>query len=110
MGSAARWRWATLEQEKAKERLRSTCSQPPQEPKRSGRSGTGYANDLRAGGGTLASETTRPARDAYDLPDSGRTFGNRITSRIDGESVRIIVTRSTPIPIPPAGGIPCSRA
>ncbi len=32
--------------------------------------------------------------------------GNRITSRIEGASVNSITSRSTPIPKPPAGGIP----
>ena len=41
---------------------------------------------------------------------SGRIVGKRITSRIDLASVRSITRRSIPIPSPPVGGIPYSRA
>src|SRR5690606_4353976 len=34
----------------------------------------------------------------------GRMCGKRITSRMEGESVRSITSRSMPIPSPPAGG------
>jgi hypothetical protein len=37
---------------------------------------------------------------------SGRSKGNRITSRIVCESVSSMHSRSTPTPTPPAGGIP----
>ena len=37
---------------------------------------------------------------------SGRSNGNRITSRIDCEFVRTMVSRSMPIPSPAVGGIP----
>ena len=40
----------------------------------------------------------------------GRMWGNSSTSRMDGESVSNITTRSIPTPRPPAGGIPCSNA
>src|SRR5262249_42072617 len=39
-----------------------------------------------------------------------RCSGNRITSRMLGEFVSSITSRSIPTPSPPAGGIPCSRA
>ncbi len=41
---------------------------------------------------------------------SGRMCGNRITSRIDGESVRNIARRSIPTPSPAVGGMPYSNA
>jgi len=41
---------------------------------------------------------------------SGRMCGNRITSRIDGESVRNIASRSMPTPRPAVGGMPYSSA
>ena len=41
---------------------------------------------------------------------SGRSSGNRMTSRMEGESVRSITSRSMPIPSPAVGGRPCSRA
>ena len=40
----------------------------------------------------------------------GRSRGKRITSRIDSAPVSSMVRRSIPMPIPPAGGIPCSSA
>src|SRR4051812_25470104 len=40
----------------------------------------------------------------------GRMRGNRITSRILSAPVSIISKRSTPIPNPPAGGIPYFKA
>ena len=36
--------------------------------------------------------------------------GNNITSLMDLLSVKIMTSLSTPMPSPPAGGIPCSRA
>ena len=39
-----------------------------------------------------------------------RMRGNRITSRMDGLSVRIITSRSMPIPSPAVGGSPYSSA
>ena len=39
-----------------------------------------------------------------------RSAGNRITSRIDGEPVIAITSRSMPMPSPAVGGIPCSSA
>lgn len=39
-----------------------------------------------------------------------RMCGNKITSRIEGESVSNMVSRSSPIPNPPAGGMPYSNA
>src|SRR5580704_5240395 len=41
---------------------------------------------------------------------SGRSSGNRITSRIVCEFVSSIASRSTPTPTPPAGGIPYDSA
>jgi hypothetical protein len=41
---------------------------------------------------------------------SGRICGNRMTSRIDGESVKNITSRSIPTPRPAVGGIPYSNA
>src|ERR1019366_6734379 len=40
----------------------------------------------------------------------GRISGKRITSRMLSAPVSIMTSRSIPIPIPPAGGIPCSSA
>ena len=40
----------------------------------------------------------------------GRIVGKRMTSRIDAESVKNITKRSIPIPSPPVGGSPYSRA
>ena len=40
----------------------------------------------------------------------GLSNGNRITSRMDSAPVSNIVSRSIPMPIPPAGGMPCSSA
>jgi hypothetical protein len=39
-----------------------------------------------------------------------RICGKRMTSRIEGESVKIITVRSIPMPSPAAGGSPYSRA
>ncbi len=47
---------------------------------------------------------------ASPVPFSGRSCGNRITSRIVGEFVSSIASRSTPMPTPPAGGIPYDSA
>ena len=41
---------------------------------------------------------------------SGRSCGNRITSRIVCESVNNIASRSMPTPTPPAGGMPYESA
>ncbi len=41
---------------------------------------------------------------------SGRSSGNRITSRIDFDPVRIIVSRSIPMPSPAVGGSPYPSA
>ncbi len=41
---------------------------------------------------------------------SGLSNGNRMTSRMEGESVRSITRRSMPMPSPAVGGRPCSRA
>ena len=41
---------------------------------------------------------------------SGRICGNRMTSRIEGELVSSITRRSMPMPQPPVGGRPYSRA
>ncbi len=41
---------------------------------------------------------------------SRRRCGNRITSRMFGESVINIIKRSIPMPQPPAGGMPYSSA
>ncbi len=41
---------------------------------------------------------------------SGRRVGKAITSRMLATSARIITSRSMPIPSPPVGGKPCSRA
>ena len=45
----------------------------------------------------------------YGMPPTGGC-GNKITSRILGISVSSITKRSIPIPQPPVGGIPYSRA
>ena len=44
------------------------------------------------------------------LPDSGRMCGNSRTSRMDGELVYSMTSRSTPKPSPAAGGMPYSSA
>ena len=41
---------------------------------------------------------------------SGRISGNRITSRMEGESVNSMTRRSMPMPSPAVGGMPYSRA
>ena len=43
-------------------------------------------------------------------PDTGRIAGNRITSRTEGWPVISMTRRSTPMPSPPVGGMPYSRA
>src|SRR5207302_9072297 len=48
-------------------------------------------------------------QDAHHL-GSGRRVGNRITSRMLRASVNSIAKRSMPIPSPPVGGMPYSRA
>ena len=40
----------------------------------------------------------------------GRIVGNKSTSRIDAASVKSMTNRSIPIPRPPVGGMPYSRA
>ena len=60
--------------------------------------------------GEAASASSRLVVAAPPAPRSGRRRGNRITSRIDGESVKSMVSRSIPIPSPAVGGIPYSRA
>ena len=47
-----------------------------------------------------AERSTRP------MGPSGRSSGNRITSRMEREPVRIMVRRSMPMPSPPVGGMP----
>ena len=48
----------------------------------------------------------RRSRSAIRISPSGRIKGNRITSRIVGESVSSIVSRSMPMPSPAVGGSP----
>ena len=45
-------------------------------------------------------------------PDSasGRSSGNKITSRMEWESVNSMVSRSMPMPSPAVGGMPCASA
>src|SRR5262249_50821519 len=43
-------------------------------------------------------------------PPSGRMWGKRITSRMDGELVSTMARRSMPTPTPPAGGMPWPSA
>ena len=38
------------------------------------------------------------------------SWGKRTTSRMVGAPVSIMMRRSMPMPMPPAGGMPCSRA
>ena len=52
---------------------------------------------------SLSSSRILPIR---SMGPSGRSSGNRITSRIEREPVRIIVSRSIPMPSPPVGGMP----
>ena len=45
-------------------------------------------------------------RSIRSIGPSGRSKGNRMTSRIVREPVKIIVMRSMPMPSPPVGGMP----
>ena len=54
--------------------------------------------------------TLDPAFCARAAQPSLRSDGNRITSRMLGESVSSITSRSMPMPQPPVGGMPISRA
>ena len=56
----------------------------------------------------VSRKSRRSHSDGYSF--FGRSKGNRITSRMDSAPVSSIVSLSIPIPTPPAGGIPCSRA
>src|SRR5690348_11135923 len=49
-------------------------------------------------------------RSAIPISPSGRNSGNRITSRMEPDPVRIIVSRSMPMPSPAAGGMPKHNA
>ena len=60
----------------------------------------------REDGGRPTPGEARPAAH----PASGRSSGNSSTSRIDGCPQRLMTSRSTPRPSPPAGGIPCISA
>jgi len=44
--------------------------------------------------------------DLYSSDFSGRSKGNRMTSRMERESVSSMVSRSMPMPSPPVGGMP----
>ncbi len=59
-------------------------------------------------GGRGITPSYRLPATGYRLPavSTGRSSGNRITSRIDFAPVNIIVSRSIPIPSPAVGGIP----
>src|SRR5256886_17388039 len=61
-------------------------------------------------GDRRAPKQHHPHRRKNDRHHSGRSMGKRITSRIFVWSARIIVSRSTPNPTPPAGGMPYSNA
>jgi len=50
------------------------------------------------------------ASSSWTLSSLGRIVGKSITSRIDAESVKNITNRSIPIPSPPVGGSPYSKA
>ena len=53
---------------------------------------------------------TSPAGSASPSAGSGRSSGKRTTSRMEGELVKSIASRSMPIPSPAVGGMPCSSA
>ena len=55
-------------------------------------------------GSAAASNSRR--RSAMPMSPSGRSSGNRMTSRMDFEPVRSMVRRSMPMPSPPVGGMP----
>ncbi len=52
---------------------------------------------------SLSSSRRFPIR---SMGPSGRSKGNRMTSRMEREPVRIMVNRSIPMPSPPVGGMP----
>jgi len=90
--------WTKLRSERSEESVEHRrCSNKKDEP-----SICGFNMTMAA-----APMTPRYARGGLT---TGLISGKRITSRIDGESVRIIVRRSIPIPSPAVGGIPYSRA
>ena len=57
-----------------------------------------------------AGAVLRPLGPARRSQDSRRSAGNRITSRMLGLSVSSMISRSMPMPQPPAGGMPYSSA
>src|SRR6266487_2869434 len=66
--------------------------------------------DGQAAPGHQASASSSAAAASPGARRSRRRWGNRITSRIDGESVKSMASRSMPIPSPAVGGMPYSRA
>ena len=63
----------------------------------------------RPGRAALVRARARPPADVQ-LFSSGLSRGKRTTSRMLGESVKSIASRSMPTPSPAVGGIPCSNA
>ena len=55
-------------------------------------------------------EAEAEATDPDLVPYRGRKVGKAMTSRIDGLSVSSMTSRSIPMPSPPQGGNPYSRA
>ncbi|OPZ22608.1 MAG: hypothetical protein BWZ10_00369 [candidate division BRC1 bacterium ADurb.BinA364] len=72
--------------------------------------GQGLVRAAFGDAGPKGAFAANPKRSAPHRLYSGRMCGNKITSRIDGESVSSIASRSMPIPRPLAGGMPYSSA
>ena len=77
--------------------------------------GIAEVNEILGGHGRTQRPQYRQAADARvehadRVQDSGRMCGNSRTSRIDGEFVYSMTSRSTPNPSPAVGGMPYSSA
>ena len=64
--------------------------------------------EVAAGDEAFEGEAHSESRRSWAMPisPSGRRRGKRMTSRMERESVRIMVSRSMPMPSPPVGGMP----
>jgi hypothetical protein len=69
-----------------------------------------FALPLAACTTSWATSSSSPTRSASSALASGRIIGKSITSRMVRWFVRSITRRSTPRPMPPAGGMPTFRA
>ena len=77
-----------------------------------------YSAFLEKGWGLGKGKTSFLVKRSFSLPQEHtplyrqmrRIWGKRMTSRMDSAPVRAITRRSIPTPMPPAGGIPYSRA